>query len=78
MMLFEKTIKHPHFVDGKEIHVFYNTIDGMYHVDFDLQSQTGTLGIFNDVQVANDIYVLATIDIFCRRCQEAYEEMVRE
>ena len=50
----------------------------MYHVDFNLQNPTGTLGIFNNVQAANDIYVLATLNIFCRRRQEAYEEMVRE
>lgn len=77
MMLFEKTIQNPNFINNKKLHIFYNTLDKKYHVDFDLQNPTGTLGIFNDIQVANDIYVLATIDIFCRRCQEAYEEMVR-
>lgn len=77
-MILVKTIQHPHFVDGKEIHVFYNGIDEKYHCDFDLQNPMGTLGVFNDVQVANDIYVLATLDIFCRRCQKEYERMVGE
>ncbi len=74
-MLFVKTLNHPHFVDGKKIHVFYNGIDEKYHCDFDLKNPMGTLGVFNETEIANDIYVLATIDIFCRRCQEA---MVRE
>ena len=78
MMYLEAIFQNENFIDGVPVYVFYNDIDGKYHCDLDLQNPTGTLGIFNDVQVANDIYVLATIDIFCRRCQEAYEEMVRE
>ena len=78
MMLFEKTIQNPNFINNKKLHIFYNDIDGKYHCDFDLENPMGTLGIFNDVQIANDIYVLATIDIFCRRCQETYKRMVGE
>lgn len=76
MMLFVKTIQNPHFVGNKKIHVFYNTLDEKYHVDFNLKNPMGTLGIFNDIQIANDIYVLAIIDAFCRMCQEEYERMV--
>ena len=78
MMYLEKVYQNNNFVDGSPVYIYYNDIDGMYHADLDCANPMGTLGVFNDVQVANDIYVLATIDIFCRRCQEAYEEMVRE
>ena len=75
-MLFEKTIQNPNFINNKKLHVFYNTLDEKYHVDFDLRNPTGTLGVFTDTQIANDIYVLVIIDAFCRMCQEEYERMV--
>lgn len=78
MMYLEIVYQNNNFVDGLPVYIYYNDIDGRYHADLDCENPMGTLGVFNDVQVANDIYVLATIDIFCRRCQEAYEEMVRE
>ena len=77
-MYLEIVYQNNNFVDGLPVYIYYNDIDGRYHADLDCENPMGTLGVFNDVQVANDIYVLATIDIFCRRCQEAYEEMVRE
>ena len=77
MMYLEAIYQNENFVDGLPVYIYYNNIDCKYHADLEPENPTGTLGVFNDIQVANDIYVLATLDIFYRRCQEAYE-MVRE
>ena len=73
-MMLVKTLKHPHFVDGKEIHIFYNGIDEKYHCDFDLNNPMGTLGVFNEIEVQNEIYVLMVIDKFCTMCEKMVGE----
>ena len=78
MMYLEAIFQNENFIDGVPVYVFYNDIDGKYHCDLEKDNPTGTLGVFNDIQITNDIYILATLDIFCRRCQEAYERMVGE
>lgn len=75
MMLFEKTIQNPNFINNKKLHVFYNDIDEKYHCDFDVENPMGTLGVFNDIEIQNEVYVLMVIDAFCEMCQKAYERM---
>lgn len=74
-MLFEKTIQNPNFINNKKLHVFYNDIDEKYHCDFNLKNPMGTLGVFNDIEIQNEVYVLMVIDSFCEMCQKAYERM---
>ena len=78
MMYLEAIYQNENFVDGAPIYIFYNNIDGKYHCDLEKDNPTGTLGVFNDIQIANDIYVLAIIDAFYRMCQKEYKRMVGE
>lgn len=78
MMYLEKIYQNENFVDGLPVYIYYNNIDHKYHADLEPENPTGTLGIFNDIQVKNEVYVLTIIDTFCRVCQETYERMVGE
>ena len=78
MMYLVDIFHNPNFVDGLPVYIFYNDLDKKYHCDLEKENPMGTLGVFNDIQIANETYVLAVIDTFCRMCQEAYERMVGE
>lgn len=69
MMIYIKTIKNDNFCDGRSVDVYHNDIDNQYHCDFVNSTRTfyGTLAIFNDVQIKNDIYVLDVIDQFVNK-----------
>lgn len=77
-MNLEIIYQNDNFVDGLPVYIYYNHIDGKYHADLDCKNPTGTLGVFNDIQVKNEVYVLTVIDTFCRMCQESYKRMVGE
>ncbi len=67
-MKYCKTIQNNSFCNGRSIDIYYNDISGQYHCDFaDANEVYGTLGIFNDIEVQNDIYMLDVIDDFLNR-----------
>lgn len=78
MMMPVKVLINKNFIDGVPVYVFYNDIDKKYHCDFDLENPMGTLGVFNEIEVQNEIYVLMVIDEFCTMCEKIYNKMVEE
>ena len=77
-MYLEITYKNENFVDGLPVYIYYNDIDGRYHADLDCENPMGTLGVFNEIEVQNEIYVLMVIDKFYTMCEKIYNEMVGE
>ena len=75
MMYLEITYKNENFVDGLPVYIYYNDIDEKYHADLDCENPMGTLGVFNDIEIQNEVYVLMVIDAFCEMCQKTYERM---
>ena len=73
MMYLEKVYQNNNFVDGLPVYIYYNDIDRRYHADLDCANPMGTLGVFNEIEVQNEIYILTMIDTFCRLCHESYK-----